>query len=126
MGPERGAIAIDPERRKEDLIREVRIQGSGHVGERRGVAIDELRDAAAIVYGAGAALAGHVERALGKAEVLLDIDEHEVDIALVRGRGAEAVGRAPLVGALGQPPGVRVIGPVAGATGIEEGMSGHG
>jgi hypothetical protein len=110
VGRRRPVGAIEPERRKEDLVREVGVERGGDVGEDAQVAVDQLGDAPRVVDRAAAAAAGDVQRAVREAEVLLDVDEQEVDAALVGGRRPDGVGRPPVVGGGGEPGGV---GPVA-------------
>ena len=92
------SVFAEPEGRKEDLECKVGVERRGDVRERAEVPVDELGNAAVVVEGAPPVPPGHVQRPLGKAEVFLHVDEEQVDVALVRGRGLDAVGSPPFLG----------------------------
>ena len=122
---QRLAVATDPERRREDVVREVAVERRDRGGHPVEVAVEEHGEAAAVVEGAAPAAPGDEERAFGEAEVLLHVDQQEQGALLV-------VRRRPQIPLDGPPPGrfrhrggVRVKAEILGPVRVEEGRK-HG
>jgi hypothetical protein len=84
-------VAVDVSRGIEDLVRQVRIQRAGDVGEDGEVPVDELHQLLLGIHGSRAASATDEERPFGEAEVELIVDDEKVDALLVATRGLDAV-----------------------------------
>ncbi|MBK8988545.1 MAG: hypothetical protein IPM39_21155 [Chloroflexi bacterium] len=72
------ALVVGPPGRMENLVRQVRIQRTGDVGDTVGVSVDEL-DQPLNVAGS----AGNVQAALGMAKIDLHVDDDQVDFLFV-------------------------------------------
>ena len=93
------------------------------------VPVDEPREPVVVLDGPAAAAAAHVEAALGEAEVALDVDQQQTDVARVGPGGGD-----PMLGAveprvIEERGGVRAIRETGRVSGIVErghGQLGHG
>src|SRR5690606_4188665 len=81
----RVAVLVDPERREEDLVGEMRVQRTRDLADHVEVAVDEARNAVGVLDRTVPAPARDEQRAARQAEILLHVDQDEVDPRLVLG-----------------------------------------
>jgi len=115
---------VEPEAREEDLIREVSVERGRDVAEHAEVAIHELGDPARVIDRTGARAPGDVQRALGEAEVLLDVDQEQMHARFGGGARSDRVLRTPRGRGGRELGGIRPVAPVSGVLRIAVNQSG--
>src|SRR5207253_10972149 len=100
-----------PERRRENLIREMRIERRGDLVDLVEIAIDESRQAVAVLDGSLPAPPAHIERSFGQTEVFLHVDQQEVQLRAIVGARLETVLLRPLLRSREQDAGIGAIAP---------------
>lgn len=120
VGLEGVTVLVDPERRGEDLEREVSVHGRSDVRQDIEVAVNEFRGPAAVINRSRSALAAHVERAFRETEVLLLVNEQKVDLEPVARRGLDVELSPVVLGACEQVAQDWRVAPLRGVVGIVE------